>query len=304
MRRKSMWHAGWLALLVVVVAAPVWAGIPGFMKARMGSLSGQVYVDGKVLPNAVVSFFDKKGGPPPVIGSARRVPDMVTRTDDAGRFVVKLLPGSFYMGALIRPKGDGPGPPRPGEKYFFMKDEQGALRTFTVKTKQLTSAGRIDGAKPETFTELNSFITIKGRLLDRQGKGLAGMFVTLKEDPQAPRPKYISAPSAKDGSYLLKVPPGSYYVMARETVRGGRPRQGTYIGTYGKEPPALEGRSYEEALTSANSRGGTGAAKLVSGAAGEVISGIDIKMFKIPDPEATRRHFEEKARARKDEKAK
>ena len=294
---------GWLLLLALAGGPPVWAGIPGFMKARMGSLSGQVFAQGRALPNAVVSFFNSKEGPPPVVGGARRVPDMVGRTDKDGRFVVKLLPGTYFMGALARPKGQGPGPPRPGERYYFMRKADGTLRVFTVKTRLLTPAGRIDGVPPADVAGFNDrFLTIEGRLIDRDGKPLSGMVVTLKNSPQAARPRYIATPSGVDGRFVMQVPPGRYYVMAREEIRGGRPRTGSYIGTYGKEPPALEGTSYDESLAGAGSRGGTGTARQVGGAAGETISGIVIKMFRIPDPEATRRRFEEQARRRDHDK--
>jgi len=289
-----------VCLILTLAPGGAGAGVPGFMKARMGTLSGRLYVEGKPLPGAVVSFFNTKAGPPPVVGGVRRVPDMVSRTDAEGRFVAKLLPGTYYMGALIRPKGKGPGPPRPGERYFFVGDAGGDLRVFEVKTRLMTPAGRVDGVPPGMFREFDAFMTIKGRVVDERGEPLAGMVVTLKDSPRTARPRYVSKPTGADGAFEMRVPPGGYYVMAREAIRGGRPRPGSYIGTYGKEPPRLEGDSYDDALRNAGQRGGSGEARKVDGAAGEVIAGVVVKMFRIPDPDETRRRFEERARARKE----
>lgn len=280
------------------------AGVPGFMKSRMGTLNGQLYIDDHVLPDAVVAFFEVQSGPPPIVGSARRVPDMVSRTNEKGEFSVKLLPGIYYMGALIREMGQGPGPPRPGEKYYFVKDASGKLRTIEIQTKQVYNAGRFDGLPPDAFQEFSEYVTIKGVVTDDKGKPLAGIMVTLKENMSAPRPKFISERTREDGTFELRVPPGKYYVMGRESLRGGRPRAGSFIGTYGKTAPVGNaspvnaGGKAQGAPPGRGLQGGGGEAIAVEGKAGEVIADINLQMFRIPDPEETRRKYEAEARAR------
>ncbi len=284
---------------VLLFAGQSWAGTPGFMKASMGALEGRLYVNGKVLPNAIVAFFNKKGGQPPVAGSTRRVPDMVGRADDKGRFSVRLLPGWYYMGALIRVRGKGPGPPRKGEKFYFIKNDKGRLRAMEVKARAVTKAGRVDGLKPGAFKEFSKFMTIEGQILDSSGQPVAGALILLKDKINASRPQYIAPPSGKDGKFLVKVPPGTYYLMARKSLLGGRPRAGSLVGTYGKTSPLKANSKTGGVRAGIGVRGGVGTALAVRGKDGEVISGININMFKIPDPEATRSRFEKRARARK-----
>jgi len=110
-------------LLFVLLASPLvcQAGVPGFMKKRMGTLSGQVMTDdGQPVPGGIVSFFDAENGIPPLIADMHRIPDMIGRMGSDGRFSVKLLPGSYYMGALIiSDPGRGPGPPKK-ERHFIL----------------------------------------------------------------------------------------------------------------------------------------------------------------------------------------
>ncbi len=292
-----------LILVMLLPSSASLAGIPGFMKARMGTLQGQLYVDGKILPNAIISFFDKKGGPPPILGSARRVPDMVARTDDKAKFSVKLLPGSYYMGSLIRERGKGPGPPQKGEQYFFIRDQNGQLQSLVVKTKSINKVGRLNGVPPGKFKEFEAFITISGKVIDETNKPCSGALVTLKDKLNAPRPKYIAKPTDEQGKFSVKVPPGKYYLMVRESLRDGRPAIGSSVGTYGKVAPKVSAASRQADNKNASfpagmsQQGGSGTAIAVGGEKGEIISGIVINMFKIPDPNATRNEYKKKARA-------
>ena len=300
-----------LASLAFVVSLAQ-AGVPGFMKARMGVAEGTFLSGTEIQPlaGAIVSFFNKDGGPPPIVGSVRRVPDMVSRTDQTGKFTVRLLPGQYYMGALVREANAGPGPPREGEKYFFAMAEEGKLLTFSVKTKETTQIGQVTGQTPDKFKEFSDFVTIRGTVADENGKAIEGILITIRDQPQSPRPKYISDRTKADGSYELKLPPGAYYIKARESLQGGRPRPGSYIGAYGKSAPV-------DSVAPANSTGvsggappgagmqvGGGQALVLQTESGKVYEDVDIHLYKIPDPDDTRRKFEEEARIRKEAEAK
>ena len=299
MKKTTLFILGWLLLMLPTASL---ADVPGFMKAKMGTLKGTVYIKDKVLASAVVSFFDKNGGPPPIIGSARRVPDVLGRADSNGLFSVKLLPGTYYMGCMIREESKGAGPPRPGEEYFFIRNDKGQLREFTIETKQSVDAGRVDGIPPGAFEEFKNFITISGKVTGEDGKPLAGALVTLKESMDSPRPKYISEGTAEDGTFTVKVPPGKYFLVGRESVQQGKPSIGSYIGSYGKSNPtgeAVPPNAGSQTGASPAAQGlqgsGGGQALSVEGKSGEVISGINIQMFKIPNPGETRAKFEAEA---------
>lgn len=288
--------------LLFILLGTSWADVPGFMKEQMGTLKGTVYVKDKPYTKAIVSFFDKNGGPPPIIGSARRVPEAIDRSTDKGEFSLKLLPGTYYMGAMQRELEKGFGPPREGEEYFFMRDDKGKLREFTVETKKVTDAARVDGMPPGAFHEFNEFITIEGKVTGENGKPLAGALVTLKENMDAPRPRYISNATGADGTFSIKVPPGKYYLVGRESVGGGKPGIGTFIGSYGKNDPLGEsvppnvGSQPGASAAAKGMQGGGGQALAVEGKSGALIKGINIQMFKIPDPAETREKYESEAR--------
>jgi len=293
-----------LGILLTVLCSVSQADVPGFMKERMGTLKGVVHAKGAPLANAVVSFFDKSVGPPPIIGSARRVPEVVDRSNDKGEFSVKLLPGVYYMGTLIREPAKGAGPPRPGEEYFFIRDEKGQLREFTIETKQIHNAGQVDGLPPGAFQEFKNFMTIKGKVTGEDGKPLTGVQVTLKQSMESHRPKYVSEGTAADGSFTMKVPPGKYFVVGRESIQGGKPGIGSYIGSYGKSnpttgeaapPPNVGSQTGASPAAMGLQGSGGGQALAVEGKDGEVIDNVNIQMFKIPNPGETRARFEAEA---------
>ena len=297
-------------LLSVFVAATAFAGVPGFMKERMGVLEGQLFTESNI-PHAkgIVSFFNVKGGPPLLADSAMRVPDMVSRTDESGHFSVKLLPGKYYMGALIREASAGPGPPREGEEYFFAMAEAAKLQVFEVKTKQTSQVGRVTGMKPDKIVDFKDFVVFQGEVLDEQGKPVAGMMVTVKEEMNAPRPKYVSKRTKEDGRFQLKLPPGRYFIMARDSIRVGRPRPGSYIGNYGQaSPAAAASQGGEGGLPRGGGgagvglQGGGGEAVAIEAQAGQTYDDLTINVYKIPDPEKTRNKYEEEARIRKEDK--
>ena len=293
-----------LGLLMFLFSTRSWADVPGFMKEQMGTLKGTVYVKDKMYANAIVSFFDKNNGPPPIEGSARRVPEAIDRSTAQGEFSLKLLPGTYYMGAMFREVSKGMGPPREGEEYFFVESEPGKLREFTIETKKVTDVGRVNGSPPGTFQELKSFITIKGKITGEDGKPLAGALVTLKENMDAPRPRYISEGSAADGTFSIKVPPGKYFAVGRESVEGGKPGIGASIGSYGKTAPLGDSGSPpnvgSQTGASPAARGlqgaGEGQAIAIEGKDGAVIENVNIQMFKIPNPIETREKFEAEAK--------
>jgi len=299
-----------LGLLLLLFTATSWADVPGFMKDQMGTLKGTMYVKDKVYGDAIVSVFDKANGPPPIVGSARRVPDAIDRSTDQGEFSLKLLPGTYYMGTMFREVSKGMGPPRDGEEYFFVESEPGKLREFTIETKKVTEAGRVNGSPPGTFQEFKNFITIKGKITGENGKPLAGALVTLKDNMDAPRPRYIAEGAAADGTFSIKVPPGKYFAVGRESVAGGKPGIGSSIGSFGKTAPLGDSGSPpnvgSQAGASPAARGlqgaGEGQAIAIEGKDGDVIENVNIQMFKIPNPVETRAKFEAEAQGNPAEK--
>lgn len=274
------------------------AAVPGFMKERMATFSGQVVnEDGKPLQGGKVSFFNAKKGIPPIIVRVHRIPDKVGRMAPDGTFSVKLLPGTYYMGALvITDPGRGPGPPREGEDFYFIKDTKGNLREFTLGNKETQDVGKVVAALPDSFPKAKNLVTIQGRLLKENGTPFAGGVVLVKTDLNKARPDFISAPTDAEGKYSLNLPADTeYYILGREQAVG-RPVPGSYLGTYGSTLPISEGGALpignvgpiqpaDMPQVEGLEIGPGGDLPLaVSGKAGQTLTGIDILMFKVPVP--------------------
>lgn len=294
----------WITLLLFfLVSAPLLcqasAGVPGYMEERMGTLSGQVVTpDGKPVPGGVVSFFDTNKGIPPLIADMHRIPDMVGRMGPDGKFSVQMLPGSYYMGALIiTDPGRGPGPPKEGETFYYARDDKGNLRELTIGTKEMKDAGQVIGALPDTFSAAKNLVTIEGKLVKEDGTPFTGGVVLVKTDMNKARPDFVSARTGADGTFSLKLPADTqYYLLGRERAVG-RPVPGTYVGTYGSTSPISEGgampiggaRPAQPASGMPNVEGATPGPGddlpvALQGKAGETLTGTDIIMFRLPVP--------------------
>jgi len=197
------------------------------------------------------------------------------------------------MGAMQWYKGRQPGPPRPGEKFIFIRDSGGTLKTFEVVAGENIDIGAVSGSAPANFVEVPDSFVIRGVVTDENGAPFAGAVVLLKYDMNSPRPVYISKVTGEDGKYEFSVPAGTYYVMARQQLsRIGRPKPGSYLGTYGeKEEKPIGGQAM-----------GASMGKAVIGKQGDVHENINIMMFKLPDPEARRQKIQEDVNAQKIER--
>ena len=277
-----IWIAGLVGLLCMATAAV--GDEQGAGKApEPSALSGRVLQDGKPFSGGVmVSLFDAMKGSPPDQGSVRRVPKGLMKVDGSGNFRVELAPGKYYLGVVARSDRRRMGPPGPDEEFFFARDKAGELRTFEVFAGQTTETGVLSGSGSESFPEIVNAFTVEGTIYDEQGKPFGGALILVRRDLKVPRPLFISGRTGVDGGYQLKLPAGGpYFLVVRENlVNVGRPAPGNFVGTYGAAKP----RSTEipSILT-----GG----RPVAGEVGTVLKGIDIVMYKIPDPEEKKVQF-------------
>lgn len=289
-----------LSLLVLLIPLVSQAAAPGFMQERMGTLSGQILIeDNKPLPGGIVSFINEKSGPPPLMPGATRVPDAITRVDKEGKFSARLVPGTYYIGALlVTEPGRGPGPPRPGEKLYYAVDEKKTPRTFTLKIRETLDVGQLASLPPDQIKDTGKYLTLEGTVLTPDGKPFPGAVALVKKDLRSMRPEFVSQVVSEDGHFKLMISEGTYYLMAREVIDGsitGQPPTGSHVGTYGVEKAQTEGVPEPRAglhsplgATAANPAP-TGAeqddAKTVSGKAGEVVKDLTIKVFPVSRPE-------------------
>lgn len=295
-----------LVLLAVTLAAPLVATAAGVGKMGQGGVEGVFLLpDGKTLSHGIISFFKQGDGPPPEVSDLRRVPDLVTRTDGEGKFKAQLPAGGYYIGALVREVGKGPGPPRPGEKYYFALLEKEKFRVVEVKAGGMLNAGTVQGQVPTKSAALKKAMTLSGVVRHEDGKPFANAWVTVKKNLEAPRPLYISVKTGEDGRYEMKVPPGRYYVMVRDSLEGRRPLPGTFMGIYGKKESFSPSAPFNISGKVGDKPPGGGPKKnqaeavAVEGKDGQVRSGIDVTMYQIPVPEEMRKKFETEAQGDK-----
>jgi len=268
-------------------------------KEGPGTAFGQVVdEDGSPLPGGVVSFFNAEKGVAPLIADVHRIPDIVGRMDPDGRFNVKLRPGSYYMGALvITNPGRGPGPPRPGEKFYYARNDKGNLREIAIGPGEEKDFGQIVMALPDTFQAAKNLVTIQGRLLKDDGTPFAGGVVLVKTNMNKQRPDFVSPRTDEAGRYRLRLPADTPYFLLGRERSVGRPVSGSYIGTYGSNKRISLGG----AVPIGNLRQGQPASgmpavegveigpgkelpKTVIGKPGQSFTGVDIMMFKMPVP--------------------
>jgi len=268
-------------------------------KEGPGTAFGQVVdEDGSPLPEGVVSFFNAENGVGPLIADVHRIPDIVGRMDPDGRFNVKLRPGSYYMGALvITNPGRGPGPPRPGEKFYYARNDKGNLREIAIGPGEEKDFGQIVMALPDTFQAAKNLVTIQGRLLKDDGTPFAGGVVLVKTNMNKQRPDFVSPRTDEAGRYEIKLPADTPYFLVGRERSVGRPMPGSYIGTYGSNKPISLGGSLPignlmqglpasgmPATEVVDIGPGKDLPKTVIGKPGQSFTGVDIMMFKMPVP--------------------
>lgn len=299
----------WIFFVLIaqlVQPAFVHAAKGGIMQKMFGTLSGQVVNEaGLPLEGGVVAFFNTSKGFPPMIDQMHRVPDKLDRMGPDGEFKTKIQPGTYYMGAMVlKDPKRRPGPPREGEIFYFIRDEKGDLREFRVLPKEINEVGKIVGALPGTFTGSGGLFTVKGRLLLEGKRPFKGGVVLVKTDMNKIKPDFISARTDEEGRYSLQLPQGKKYYLVGREIAVGRPKSGTYVGTYGSTSPIGQGGALPVAGFGPQQPGDgrpqpegavpkDGFYKMVTGQAGDVITGMDIMLFKVPVPSEQRKKIQD-----------
>lgn len=273
------------ALLILLVSVNVgFAGQDQENSPENGILKGKVFQNGKPMPRAIISLFSVAEGTPPDQGSTRRVPDGLINVKEDGSFLVELFPGRYYLGAVSRSDDRRRmGPPGEDETFFFARDGKGELRQFEIVGGQINDVRTLTGVMPESFPEIENYFTVVGTVFDEHGKTFPKALVLVRRELNVPRPLYISERTGIDGRFELKLPEGaSYYLVSRENlVNVGRPKPGNFVGIYGGTPPSAG------AVPTVFAGG-----KVVGASKGEIVSGIDITMYKIPDPDKKKEEFQ------------
>ena len=235
-------------------------------------VSGRIMIDGQEpMSGGRVAFFAEEYGPPSHFGNLRRIPERLSVIEQDGTFSLQLLAGRYYMGAMSRDWSMGPGPPQPGEKTYSAMDANNNLLLVAIANETETKLGPITVRHRDQSTNLQEVFTLIGTLKDSAGQPLEGAVVLVKINPRVRRPNFISKKTGPDGRFNIQLPAGrSYYLLAKDMVSAGRPKDGRLIGAY---------------------TGSDSVANIiprpvpVAGMAGEIINDINITLIQLPNPE-------------------
>jgi hypothetical protein len=226
---------------VTVGAEPVWAGLQAVSEgsfsygpsadAQGAAVEGAVLFEGKPLEGAVVYLYldvseDLKGQ-----GYRLSLP-----TGPDGAFAFEGLPESDYF--LVARKREGGGRVGPVLEGDYLALYPGnPLRALAGKTArvQLTAVRKLkEEAGSETFARVEGGVLVRGTVVDRDGRPVAGLHVFAYTDRVIghQRPAALSSPTGADGAFAVTLQaPGVYYVGARQ-LYGDSPAPGELFGMY------------------------------------------------------------------------
>lgn len=232
-----------------------------------GFISGKVLLpSGKPMKHAGILFYAKQNGPPPNPERYWRVPDSMVLSGSDGKFTVDLLEGEYYVGAIGRESSVlVPGPPEEGDILVLAKEKNGNPKIFPVSNGKTVRLGTQRGLPYHKTVKKdnNKTTTIEGIITKQDGTPASGFFVfAFLSAERGSHPVFASEKTDNRGKYVLRLDgEGTYYLKARDTYGGGKPRIGQFIGEFGGDIPVP-----------------------VSIDTGRKLSGIDIIVNKIQRP--------------------
>ncbi len=160
-------------------------------------------------------------------------------TDGEGKASFALPPGRYFLVARWRADGDDARPIAPGDRFAYFggnpvyvargdaREIYLGLEEFLAPREIATAPGAgtgvagviLAGGVPLSEARVTAYLRVEGSFRDM---GFAA-----------------SSPSAADGSFVLDLPPGSYYLLARKRAGGGAAgpmRKGDAFGYYAANP--------------------------------------------------------------------
>jgi hypothetical protein len=236
---------------------------------KTGTIAGRITTkSGEPLSNGQVTFYMAASGPPPS-ENYEKIPDGTRILDQDGGFSAELPTGTYYLRALKRLSGEHIGPPQIGDYIYRPLDEKGQPKEFIISTGGVLDLGEVREAVPlerENNRTPAVSTAINGVVADAMGKPVQNAVVVAFVSPVLPgKPIFASERTGKDGKYLLRLAPGTYFLRVRSGFSSGRPEKGQIVGYYGKETQVP-----------------------VTVKEGEVVKGVNIKAVPFPGrgPEA------------------
>lgn len=194
---------------------------------------GTVTKDGKPVAGAVAFIYPDLTSRLKGFGLGMAAP-----TDENGFFEVPLPAGTYYVVVRLRKDGVIAGPMRAGDLFGYLPGNPlkiGEKQAARVHIPLIEVPEKVERFAATLFGNTS----ISGRIVDKEGKPVAGISAMLYDDMMMlNRPAFVSQPSDSQGKFVLSFPHGgAYYLAARKTL-GGTPQPGELYGRFGGTPDA------------------------------------------------------------------
>lgn len=200
-------------VVILFILALYGASIGHAEGVTQGTIKGKMMIkDGSPMSDGAVLIYSAKG-PLPLPDKYFRVPDNVVFIDEDGKFSAEIASGTYYIGAMKKKTGKGPGPPKDGDYFFISMEAGGTPRAYVLNENATLDIGILSEAVPyKGMTDREGVTAIEGTILNEQGKPVEGVVVfaelTVANDIGI---SFVSNWTGKDGKYFLRVHEGGTY---------------------------------------------------------------------------------------------
>lgn len=255
---KRLRRIGRFALPLLLAPLIAWCEEP-----PTGRVTGSLVLPSGLECRGVASLWPGDGGRVPDPRRYLIIPFSAVPLSSSCAFELAAPPGDYYVGALLRATpGPEIGPPRAGDLVFMTPDPDGKSLRVEIVAGEGIDVGRQDRFWTYAGMEELRPPGVMGRVRDAEGRPVAGVLVFAFADPELTRePLAVSSRTGADGRYALRLDhPGGIYLRVKDEYRGGAPLAGGHVGVYGGAEPAM-----------------------VDVGADQLVSGLDIEVFQVPE---------------------
>ncbi|MHB8834611.1 MAG: hypothetical protein ACYC9Y_02750 [Candidatus Methylomirabilia bacterium] len=224
--------------------------MPAPLHAAAGpGVEGLAALRGEFVAGVVVLAFAGPGPGPKAVPLA-----VSSGTDESGRYRLAIKPGSYYLVAVKTAGAPWPSPGKKGDLFCYYLGNP-----IVVEPGKMTRVGfnmvRIGDAPAPVAGEGAG---VAGQVLyEDKPLGRAYVHVYADAGTNFRGMGLASVPAGDDGRFRIKLPPGSYYVLARKRKGGGMygpPGKDDYIGYSPGNPVTVRPGAFSPLLLEATTR--------------------------------------------------